>query len=141
MRILVTGSRTWGSYLSVYNAIRLHAADADKDSEVTIVHGGARGADTLAGQIARDLGMIEELHEANWDSCGPDCNRSHKRQRQNGEWYCPRSGFVRNAEMVNLGADVCLAFYKGASKGTDMCAKLADKAGIPVHKFVDLEEL
>ncbi len=33
MRILVTGSRAWGSYLSVYNAIRLHAADADKDSE------------------------------------------------------------------------------------------------------------
>jgi len=140
MRILVTGSRAWESYLSVYNAIRLYAADVNSDSEVTIVHGGARGADTFAGQVANDLGMIEELHEANWDSCGPDCNQSHKRQRYDGSWYCPRSGFVRNAEMVNLGADICLAFYKGASKGTDMCAKLAEQAGIKVHKFVDVDE-
>ena len=138
MRILVTGSRTWGSYVDVYNAIRLHASDVDQDSDVTIVHGGARGADMIAGQIANDLGMHEEIHLANWDSCGPECKMSHKRQRQNGDWYCPRSGFVRNAHMVDKGADVCLAFYKGASKGTDMCAKLADKAGIPVHKFMDV---
>lgn len=140
MRILVTGSREWASYLDVYNAIRLYAAEASKDSDVTIVHGGARGADSFAGQVAQDLGMIEEAHPANWDSCGPDCNRSHMRTRYNGELYCPRSGFVRNAEMVNLGADICLAFYKGASKGTDMCAKLADKAGIKVHKFMDNRE-
>jgi hypothetical protein len=140
MRILVTGSREWNSYLDVYNAIRLHATDADKDSDVTIVHGGARGADTFAGQVARDLGMVEEPHPANWDSCGPECNRTHKRQRPNGDWYCPRSGFVRNAEMVSLGADICLAFYKGASKGTDMCAKLANKSGIPLHKIMDVRE-
>lgn len=139
MRILVTGSREWNDFVGLYNAIRLHASDVNDDVNVTIVHGGARGADTFAGQIARDLGMIEEVHEANWDSCGPDCDQSHWRYRD-GKPYCPRSGYIRNAEMVKTGADVCLAFYKGRSAGTDMCAKLADKAGIPVHKFLDLND-
>ena len=135
MRILVTGSRNWPSYLDVYNAIRLHATDVNNDANVTIVHGGATGADIISGQIARDLGMIEEVHEANWASCGPECNESHWRYRH-GKPYCPRSGFVRNSEMVKLGADVCLAFIYNNSKGTRMCADLADKAGIPVHRYI-----
>lgn len=136
MRILVTGSRQWNDHGVIFSEL-MNAAKQEKD--VTLVHGGARGADTIAARWAEHLGWTVEEHPANWDSCGPDCNRSHMRQRYNGEWYCPRSGFVRNSEMVNLGADICLAFYKGASKGTDMCAKLADKAGIPVHKIVEVD--
>jgi len=134
MRILVTGSREWNDHNIVLWELR---RIADGASDVTLVHGGARGADQIAARWAHNLGWTVEEHEANWDSCGNDCDKSHKRQRVTGEWYCPRSGFVRNAEMVKLGADICVAFYKGASKGTDMCATLAEKAGIKVIRVMD----
>jgi hypothetical protein len=38
--------------------------------------------------------------------------------------------------MVSLGADLCIAFYKqgAGNKGTDHCARLAERAGIPVRR-------
>ena len=43
-------------------------------------------------------------------------------------------GFARNQEMVDLGADLCVAFIQvGAmNKGTWHCATAARAAGIPV---------
>ena len=135
MRILVTGSREWvdedvmyQTFLeNVFNVLGNH----------TLVHGGANGADSIAAKIGTLFEWNIEEHPANWDSCGPQCDASHKRRRYTGELYCPRSGFVRNAEMVKLGADICLAFYKGPSKGTDMCATLAEKSGIKVLRIMD----
>lgn len=135
MRILITGSRNWNDVDVIVRALRDATSDVEHMSDVMVVHGAARGADQLAGRIAEQHGMLVEEHPANWDSCGPDCNRSHMRYRD-GKAYCPRSGYVRNAEMVALGADICLAFSRNQSKGTDMCIKLADAAGIPVHRYI-----
>jgi hypothetical protein len=135
MRILITGSRDWNDADTIKNALRDAVWDEKEMSDVLVVHGGARGADMLAGRVAEQHGMMTEAHPANWDSCGPDCNRSHYRYRD-GKPYCPRSGYVRNAEMVALGADICLAFIKNHSKGAEMCVKLADAAGIPVRRYI-----
>ena len=70
------------------------------------------GADTMAGQWAGVQFLQEEVHPADWDK------------------YGKRAGFVRNAEMVALGADICVAFIKNNSKGATMCADLAEKSGI-----------
>ena len=140
LRILLTGSRDWNDAERIRTAFQDATRDELFMGDVTVVHGAARGADTLAGLIAERFGMRVEEHPANWDSCGPDCNRKHMRYRA-GVPYCPRSGFVRNAEMVKLGADICLAFIKNQSKGAVMCAKLAEDAGIPVVRYVESDYL
>ena len=113
MRILVTGSRDWHERDVIYEA--LSSVSVEKGDQVTVIHGGARGADYHAQECAYKLGYAVERHDADWEK------------------YGKQAGYIRNQEMVNAGADICLAFIKNESKGATMCAKIADKAGIPVH--------
>lgn len=118
-RILVTGSRDWDAEGTLRAALAQAAADHIPD--VVIVHGACpRGADAMAHAWARDYEIRSETHPADWDG------------------YGKQAGFIRNAEMVSLGADLCLAFYwpGAANKGTDHCARLADGAGIRVRRII-----
>jgi hypothetical protein len=120
VRILITGSRDWADHATIRSALLQAIADIQHTAHpdcalVTVVHGAARGADTIAARIATALGCHVEAHLAHW------------------ERYGRRAGHVRNAEMVNLGADICLAFPRGVSRGTRGCVELARKAGIPVR--------
>lgn len=115
MRILITGSRNWTDKVTIAQAIREAWLVAGRPYGVTVVHGGARGADYIADVYAKRLGFATEPHGAGWESFGK------------------AAGPIRNKEMVDLGADVCLAFIKNESKGATHCAELAQKAGIPTH--------
>ena len=116
MRVLVTGSRDWDDYDAVEKA--LFNIEEDWTTLPTLVSGGCpTGADRMAEGIASNLRWDLEVYPADWEA------------------YGRRAGFVRNAEMVKLGADVCLAFIKGNSRGATMTADLAEKAGIPVIRF------
>jgi hypothetical protein len=42
-----------------------------------------------------------------------------------------RAGIIRNAQMVQAGADQCLAFIRNYSHGATHCSQLAVKAHIP----------
>jgi hypothetical protein len=122
-RILVTGSRDWLDIHAVERALlEYHPVDSqgfDLPDKPTLVHGDCpRGADRMAKIAAKFLGWKLEPHPANWETLGK------------------RAGFVRNAEMVELGADVCLAFIRNGSKGATHTAELAEKAGIPVRRFL-----
>ena len=113
MRILVTGSRHYSDYKIIKKALAFSPLPL---FPVTVVHGGATGADTLAGQAARELGFIEEVHLADW-SIGK------------------KAGPLRNQKMVDLGADICLAFPLADSRGTYDCINRAKLAGIPVKIY------
>ena len=119
MRILITGSRNFTDYEKIKSAIVQAVADASSEdaSNVCIVHGGARGADYLAGEVAKELGFEVEVFKANWKMFGK------------------KAGPIRNEKMVDSGADVCLAFPLGKSFGTWNCLKLARKAGIRTVVF------
>lgn len=115
-RLLITGSRDWVDEIVLMQAI---SDVAIPPSDWTLVSGACpTGADWMAESFADGLGMAVERHPANWDRHGK------------------RAGFLRNAEMVELGADTCLAFIRGESKGASMTASLAEKSGIETRRFI-----
>lgn len=114
LRILITGSRDWDDWKCI---LRVFEEFADYDDVVLVSGACPTGADYLCEQFAEMLGWYVERHPADWRK------------------YGKRAGFIRNADMVNLGADLCLAFIKNNSKGATMTAKLAEKAGIPTEVF------
>lgn len=120
-RVLVTGSRDWADYTAVMAALSFELMVAEfVGDDMVVIHGGARGADHIADVWARTMACLEvEEYPADWDR------------------YGKAAGHIRNFEMVALGADVCLAFPLGESKGTRGCMELADKAGIQVVNYGD----
>ncbi|ASR86067.1 hypothetical protein SEA_APPLETREE2_84 [Mycobacterium phage Appletree2] len=134
-RILVTGSRDWRDDTAVRLALTIHCVCED---EITIVHGHCpTGVDAIADRFAvKHPRCTPERHPANWEApCGPQCH--HRPRSKNGKPYCPIQGHIRNQEMVDLGADVCLAFPLGESRGTRDCMKRAERAGIHVINYGD----
>ena len=110
-RILVTGSRTWEDAGVIEGVL----AGYHSDGAVLVSGACPRGADALAEEYWGLLGGEVERHPADWERFGK------------------RAGRRRNAEMVNAGADLCVAFIRDNSPGASHCAGLARAAGIPVE--------
>jgi len=112
-RILVTGGRDNYDFITIYRAVRdnLQAGDV-------LVHGAASGADSIAAQSAKYLGLLTESHPAKW--------------KINGNFQ-PNAGPERNQEMCDLGADFALVF-SGGSGTADMERRLMS-AQIPCRYY------
>jgi len=123
MRILITGSRDWDDFHAVENSILGALYDAEVspyDDDIVVVHGACpTGADAAADQVGRLWAFGVEAWPADWTSHGK------------------AAGPIRNQQMVNAGADLCLAFPLGESRGTRDCVRRADAAGIPVLNYGD----
>jgi len=126
-RVLVTGSRDWEDRAAIDDFLTaLAAANTFHNRETVIVHGACpTGADAMADDWARWHAARSPLigferHPANWRP-GGILDRS--------------AGFRRNAEMIRLGADICLAFIRNGSRGASHTARLAEEAGILVRRW------
>lgn len=140
MRVLVTGSRSWGDIDAVHTALDALAQSAAQSgySGLTVVHGGAKGADTTAG-----LWVVDRKRRG-WRVTAEPHPVSGADWREHGNL----AGHRRNARMVDLGADVCLAFINPCERekcrrprphgthGTVQCAELAEAEGIRTERFV-----
>lgn len=147
-RILVTGSRDWDNIDAVVSAINA-AIGNTADDEIVVVHGACpRGVDQITAEYCEAVAYIRrsekrltiETHPADWDNCAADCKPGHRVRKKPGDTlhpgkcddFCPDAGPRRNAYMVSLGADICLAFPLPGSRGTRNCMRLARQAGIDV---------
>lgn len=132
MRIIVTGGRDYVDHLTIGRAFARVAADAFPN-RITLVHGGASGADALAERDATARGWAIDPVPADWEGpCGPECRPGHRRTRADGTEFCPAAGPRRNQVMVDKGADLVIAFPGGS--GTADCVRRARAAGIPVRE-------
>ena len=110
MRILVCGGRDFNDYTLLSETLNPHI-----HTGLVIIHGGARGADSLAEHWARDNADFIESYPADWNK------------------YGKRAGYIRNTKMLNEGKpDLVIAFPGG--KGTQMMINLAEAAKVPVIK-------
>jgi len=109
MRVLICGDREWNDYKSI-------VAILEKFGKGTIViHGAARGADSLAGIAGNDLGYEVLKFPAQWDK------------------YGKAAGVIRNQQMLDEGKPDCaVAFHDNikSSKGTKDMIKRLEKANI-----------
>lgn len=108
-RVIVCGSRGWTDRGRISDRLALLPDDT------VVVHGAARGADRIAHQEAQKLGLLVEPHPADWDRLGK------------------RAGFVRNEEMAEAGASLCIGFWDGRSTGTTDMLDRARAHGIEVE--------
>lgn len=107
MRVLVCGGRDYWDKAT----IRKELAEVKPTS---VIHGAARGADTLAGEVAEAMGVPVEEYPARWND------------------YGKAAGPIRNQAMLERGKpDLVLAFPGG--NGTADMVQRARKAGVPVR--------
>ncbi len=85
--------------------------------DIFVIHGGASGADKLAGEWAASRGLPCAEVEALWDYFGNP------------------AGPIRNSWMLLLKPDGVVAFKDGSGHGTaDMISK-ANRANVPVMEI------
>lgn len=111
MRVLVCGSRYWTDQTLIFRRLRKFP------KWTVILHGAAKGADSIAGRIARQLGMRVEVYPAKWES------------------YKRGAGPVRNQKMLETKPDLVLAFHDdlASSRGTKDMLSRAEAVGVPVE--------
>jgi hypothetical protein len=138
--VLVTGSRAWSDIPAMHDALldTWHDATQDGHAGITVMEGGATGADTIARWWAKQHqahGVGSQAVTADWgEPCGDGCPAGHRKDAH-GSSYCPLAGHRRNQQMVDAGPAIVLAFRVGKSTGTADCIRRAEKAGIPVRRF------
>lgn len=111
MRVLVCGSRVWD--MPTWIGSRL--AELPKNAE--IIHGGARGVDTIAGTYASALGLKVTEYPADWHGQGK------------------AAGIIRNGQMLDTKPDLVIAFWDGQSRGTRHTIEEARRRGIRVNVY------
>lgn len=116
MRILVCGGREYNDYDTVENTLDSFVAVRTFDlADVTIIQGGANGADTLAARWANENNTTLVTEKALWKT------------------YGKAAGAVRNQRMLDRWTpEVCIAFPGGA--GTADMVKRSLAAGLEVYK-------
>lgn len=110
MRILVCGGRDYDDRKALFRALDALLAEVPVE---LVIHGAARGADTLAGQWAIERNIPVMPFPAKWKTFGN------------------AAGPIRNQEMLDDGKPDGVVVFPGGTGTADMKRK-AEKAGLRI---------
>ena len=117
MRLLICGDRNWSNRNIILKWVQ-------NLSPEVIIEGEARGADSIARNIAIELGIEVLRYPANWNK------------------YGRAAGVIRNTQMLKEGKpDMVLAFHDHIeiSKETSNMIGQAKKIGLPVRLITSFD--
>lgn len=112
-RLLVCGGRDYADRKRLFSVL-----DALQPYPTVVIHGAARGADSLAGEWARVRDIAERPFPADWKTHGKG------------------AGFIRNRQMLIEGQPTFVVAFPGG-RGTGNMIKLAKAAGVPVMEVTN----
>lgn len=146
MKIIITGSRTVQNQKLVKSRFDSMFRDYIRrmkpvGTEITIIHGGSIGVDSLIDSIFRSDGdyVKYEVDGVVYDVF------LHVFPVTAADWqkHGRKAGLVRNVEMLESGPDVVFAFWRAGleSKGTIHCVSEAARRGVLVRCEVLSEEV
>jgi len=98
MKIAIVGSRKFNDYQLLKKIINEYIVQLN-NAKITIVSGGAKGADALAEKFSQEFDCEMKVFYPNWELFGRNA--------------CS----VRNMQIVTY-ADIIFAFWDGVSPGT-----------------------
>jgi hypothetical protein len=110
-RLLICGDREWTDERPIVALL------AQCEPGTVVIHGAARGADSIAGRVAKEFGLEVEPYPADWTVHGK------------------AAGPIRNSQMLTEGRPTEVhAFHTDItrSKGTKDMVTKASRVGLPV---------
>lgn len=107
MKIAIVGSRKFNDYELLKNVVKDYIVKYNCVN-ITIVSGGAKGADTLAEHFAKEFDFEMKIFHPDWEQLGRDA--------------CS----ARNTQIVTF-SDIVFAFWDGSSPGTKDSIKKAEQ--------------
>lgn len=109
-RVLVCGGRDYEDRAQLFRVLdAAHLANPI----ICLIHGAARGADTLAADWALGRGVLCNAYPADWDRDGR------------------AAGPIRNKKMLDVGKPHLVIAFPGG-RGTANMKQQAEAAGVPV---------
>ena len=112
-RILVCGTREWSNFDKIKTILKNYTPDS-----TLIIHGGCKGADSIAGYLANQLGFEVLIYKADWAK------------------YGKAAGPKRNQQMLDEGKPTkVIAFHPDIenSKGTKDMITRTKKVNLPIE--------
>ncbi len=107
MKVAIIGSRNFNNYDFLKQIMSIY-----KSKITLVVSGGARGADSLGEQWARENNIKTLIFPADWTQ------------------YGKKAGFIRNEDIIK-NCDCAVAFWDGKSPGTSHSISLCRKYNKP----------
>ena len=119
-RVLVCGGRSYDDRTRFFHFMdrvleTIRGTGETPRRDVVIIHGAARGADTLADDYAREQELRVIRYPADWNT--------HKKA----------AGPIRNKLMLTDGQPHVIIAFKGGNGTADMIRQ-GKKAGVPVYE-------
>lgn len=119
LRVLVCGGRTFDDRHAVWNALDT-LQDQYPLHNVTIIEGGANGADRWAREWAQAYGLPVETYEADWNHFGK------------------AAGILRNQSMIDVGRPNVVIAMPGGRGTNDMVRRALS---YPRIQLIDLRTI